>query len=386
MEQKLWVVMFSTQIADQIRKLLESGKFTEATTTNDLLKAFQEKISSEVQKSGGHLHVFLPEWMVIQITPSLAEQIPELVKSFNDQVGYSLATGIGLNFGEAVKAAKISEETGDIQLFEEDMSKSLELPPNLFDYGDQSIANNDENTDAQEQTYTKGPDYKASLQLAAEQLQAIIQQLGGQAQQDAAQQVQQIQQQQAAQQQQQAQAQPRDLVDALHGEQVGDRNPYRAKSDDKDSDKKSSDKSDDDSDTEKDEEPTDDSDGDEVQQKLGGALLHIKEQIPQLMDLAEKNPDAFKQSMTLIQKLLSLTKQTKSGVEKSESQELTGSLNKRMLLPVGSTKNRKKKVLVNGKQVWRSMISGQVQDLSGQAISGKSSNANAEKGAQPKEE
>lgn len=373
--------MVSKQIADSIRKDLDGGRFADATNATNLLKAFQQNISNMCQQNGGRVHVFLPEWMVMECPQSVAEQIPQLLASFNEQIGHSMACGIGLDFSEAVKAVHQSERSGEICLYEEKTLKSegLSIPPNLFDYTDQSVANND-GTNAEEQEFASAPDFQNSVKLAQAQIQAIIQQLGGDAQEKAQQQIQQIQQQQA--QAQQAQQQPRDLTEALHGQQIQGRNPYSGDSA-KPEDKKES-KSDS-KETKKDEpEASEEDDGnDEVQQKLGAALLHIKQQIPQLMDLAEKNPDAFKQSMSLVQKLLNLTKKTKGQVEKSEMEILTEDLNKKIIhLPVGTIKDRKKKVLVNGKAVWRSIISGEVRDLQGQPVSVKSSNLSASKGKQ----
>jgi hypothetical protein len=50
----------------------------------------------------------------------------------------------------------------------------------------------------------------------------------------------------------------------------------------------------------------------------------------------------------------------------------------KLRFPVGTIRNRKKKVIVNGKAVWRSIISGQVRDSQGNAISIKSHNKQAE--------
>jgi hypothetical protein len=86
--------------------------------------------------------------------------------------------------------------------------------------------------------------------------------------------------------------------------------------------------------------------------------------------------------MSLVQKLLTLAHKNKKNIAKRETEELTQlfneTLEKRVILPVGTVKNRKKKVLVNGKARWRSMISGQVKDQAGQAISVKSSNAQSQ--------
>jgi hypothetical protein len=71
-------------------------------------------------------------------------------------------------------------------------------------------------------------------------------------------------------------------------------------------------------------------------------------------------------------------------VKKGEVETLTDALNKAIHIryPVGTTKDRKKKVLINGKEQWRSMESGQVKDPKGEPISVRSSNAQADDGSE----
>lgn len=380
----LWVVMVSRQIADSIRQDLESGLFTKATNSTNLLKSFQQNLANICQNTGGHVHTFLPEWMTMQCQPSVVEQVPNLVESFNNQIGHSIACGIGMSFEEAVRAALESESTGHIVLYQEEVKKAeeQELPPNLFDYDSQKVANTDK-AKIDKVKYAVAPDFKASAKISEINVQNMVQQLGGNA-------MQQMQQQMATQQQQamQAQKKPRDLTEALHGEQIQNRNPYAGEQQKEPEQNKKQpeqpkqqEQEQPESGIEKDE--MGESPDDDAHHKLGNALLQIKQEIPQLMDLSEKNPDAFKQTMALIQKLLNFTKKTKKQFKKSEIETLTEDLNKRLKsLPIGTVRNRRKKVLVNGKAVWRSVASGMVKDLSGEPISVKSSNLAAQKGKQ----
>lgn len=96
------------------------------------------------------------------------------------------------------------------------------------------------------------------------------------------------------------------------------------------------------------------------------------------MALHDKNPEAYKAAMALVQKIVLAAKhgQTK------KAEDITEDLEKaiRLRLPVGARKGNKLKVLINGHEVWRSMASGQVKDAQGEPVSVRSSNKEAIKG------
>jgi hypothetical protein len=123
-------------------------------------------------------------------------------------------------------------------------------------------------------------------------------------------------------------------------------------------------------------------------QKLAKLLLTVKQQLPQLMALHDSNPQAYKQSMAMIQKLVQLAHGRKKEAAKSETDETIESLEKafgRRLkgwkghfghkYPVGTRLGRRVKVLIDGKETWRQVASGQVKDARGQDVSVRSSNA-----------
>jgi len=366
MTKTLWIVIYSQHIADKARENLESGQFATANETLQAVKGFQDQLQSICQQHGGHVHALLPEWTIIEGPSTVAESVPYYVEGFNEGRANKIAVGIGLDFNEAVKAMQKSRASGDIELYEEDVTKSEEtrfsISPNLFDVHTQARVNSIPAKPADGEMTLIMPTLEQQVQMQQQMMQITMQNLGATSPEQ--------QQQQQAQQQAQQQ-QPRDLVEALHGGQVQDRNPYRAQPQQE---------------TKKEEpdatEESPETDEDDVQDRLGGLLLQVKSQIPQLISLAEKNPEAFKQSMSLVQKLLTLAHKNKKNIAKRETEELTQlfneTLEKRVILPVGTVKNRKKKVLVNGKARWRSMISGQVKDQAGQAISVKSSNAQSQ--------
>jgi len=130
--------------------------------------------------------------------------------------------------------------------------------------------------------------------------------------------------------------------------------------------------------------------------KLGNLLSQVKEVIPQLMGLADSNPEAFKSSMNIVNKIIKLAKLNREA-KKSEYYEEFNELKKNVDelqkakdwkprfkkehidYPLGTVLGNKKLVTVNGRKTWRQMGSGQVMDEQGQAISVKASNAQSEK-------
>jgi hypothetical protein len=176
--------------------------------------------------------------------------------------------------------------------------------------------------------------------------------------------------------QQQAQQQPGSLLEAMSGDQKKTDKPVShidQKEQDKEEQKEAAPKK------ESEEKKPEEDKEDDSNNKIGKLLDNIQQKLPQIMDLKTKDPAAFKQSMSLVHKLLDMAK--KDRIKKGEI--LTDELNKalRLKLPPGSVKGRKKKVVINGKAVWRSVASGQVADpTTGQAISVVSHNAAADDG------
>jgi hypothetical protein len=250
------------------------------------------------------------------------------------------------------------------------------LPPNVFDPVHPKSPKPEDQPEYKNKqlSYKPGLNAQQSMQAETMLLQAIMEQLGG------GQQAQQQQQQMMQQQQAQAQ-QPRNLAEALHGEQMPGQEGQQAQEGGQGQEQNPASAAE----GQKDAEPTDDDDKDH--QKLGNLLAMFNDKIPQLMGLAETNPDAFKQVLGLVHKVVDMAKKNKTA--KSEVIDYTSQLEKAVSkltgmprgLPVGTVHKRKKKIMLDGKAVWRSVISGQVKDAKGNAISVKSSNANADGGA-----
>lgn len=388
-QNTVWVIINCQPIVNAMRDRLDHGAFSEINSLLSYLKSFEEKLSSMAQAVGGHVYVMLYERIVLEIPITLAEQVPDMVKELKSKLGPEISCGIGLDYDEANRACQISAGTGRIEMYGEDTQKNdeyaepaFELPPNLFNPDMQHTVNNpipDRHVD--QKAPVLRPALEQELQMDAQYLQAIGQTLGAGAAQEA--------QQQAAQQQQQAGGEgeegegPRDLLEALNGGPVDGHQP---EDEDEEGSKESKGDSEEGETEEKGEEDGEESaEGDA---KLASSLLNIRDRIPELIALQEKNPEAFKQSLAMIQKLIGLARsRKKSSTKKSEIDQINGKLDDltkkiAMKYPVGTRKGRKVKVIIDGKAVWRSMSAGRVSDSKGQPISVKSHNAAAESGSQ----
>lgn len=396
----IWVVISATEAKDKLVDFIDSGYLAQAVGYSSALDSLIEKMKLSVQQYGGSIPLAVYERIIMQIPSSLAEQIPNIIAGYSDSLNNKVAVGFGVTMEEASRAAQKSRNTGKIELYTHDkdsgfmekneapnLSPGIQLPPNLYN---PNVPDN--LTYIEQKPYKPRPAPQQEAQSEAAFIQSVVQQIGGMSQEEMQQQMQQIQQQ--AQQMQQAQQQqadsPRNLLQTLSGQASGSK--------DKKDKKESSDKESKDSKEPKDSEDTDaaelkekvteaeESTGDD---KIAARLDNIKEKIPQIMGLAESNPKAFKQTMDMINKLLVVAKENQK-VKKRESllviQELAKAIDNVAAIrpksngihyPVGTRLGRFKKVMANGKQVWREMSSGQVQDNTGQAISVKESNKQA---------
>lgn len=382
-QNTVWVIINCQPVVNAMRERLDNGAFSEINTLLSYLKSFEERLSSMVQKAGGHVYVMLYERIVLEIPITLAEQIPDMVKELKDKLGPDVSCGIGLDYEEANRACLISAGTGRIEMYGEDTQKNddyaepaFEIPPNLFNPQMQNTVNNpipDRRTGPK--TPVLRPGLEEELQIDAQYLQAIGQTLGVGA---AAEAQQQAAKQQQAQQGGEGKEGPRDLLEALNGGPVDGHHP-------EEEEKEGSKEPEIDSKEGGSEEKAEDG-GDDA--KLASLLLNIRDRIPELIALQEKNPEAFKQSLVMIQKLIGLARsRKKSSAKKSEIDSINGKLDEltkkiAMRYPVGTRKGRKVKVIIDGKAVWRSMSAGRVIDSKGQPISVKSHNAAATSGSQ----
>lgn len=380
-QNTVWVVISSQAIADKIREKLDSGSFSAANDITESLKGFNKKIKSLVQQHGGHIYVLLYERIILEIPITLAEQIPDLVSELKSHVGPEVACGIGMDYEEAVKAAQLSGNTGQIEMHGEETEKSdewagqkdpFEISPNLFNPEMQTTVNEIPAKSPKKQPVpVVRPEIQQELQTESEYLQAVNQSLGAQPP---------MPPQQPGQQPGQ---EPQDLLEALHGGQV----PGHKPKDEEDEKSESKEKKDGKKSEKEEKEGGKEEESDKAHSKLADSLLNIRDRIPELITLADKNPEAFKQSMNLIQKLIGLTRSRKKGDDTKKSEvdiinEKLDKMTKALHFPVGTRRGRRIKVIVNGKAVWRSAAAGRVQDSKGQPISVKSHNAAAATGQQ----
>lgn len=434
----IWVVISATESYEKLLDLIDRGHLAEAVGRNQALASMTEKTVSIVQQYGGYLPISIMGRIVMQVPFGLAEQLPNIIQGFNESLGEKVAAGIGMTFEEASHAAQDSVVSGEIEMFdpEDQMAKALHVPTRRAEPGIQLPVNlfNPETPDDEvykETRHTKdaeiqAPTMEESMQIDGAYIQMMLQQMGGGQPQ---------QPQQGMEGGEEGGAPPtRDLLETLHGEQVQGYNPKEhlegglgdgvdpnsvnpqqlalgvkvemehtnneaeAKeialdhlTEDPNYYSELSQIEGDDAQEVSQKVTQAEQEAEGFDQKLAGMLHNVKEQLPQIMQLADKNPEAFKQTMNLINKLSAAAKQGR--VKKAESavdlEELNKNLqrrinyfrgfNKPLNLPEGSIKGKAKKVMVNGKEVWREMSSGQVQDEKGQPISVKSSNLQAQK-------
>ncbi len=390
-QTSVWVMILTDGVSDKIRDLVDSGYYAEARDLDFHLKSISEKLNALVGERGGSVKISIYDRQVLELPVSVAEDMPMILAGYRQVFGPLMSVGIGLDINEAAIAAKKSTFTNDIEMYDpadesfKQIRKTLQLEDDLF----QPQPNLTDRThppsplpDASQPPVGKFvPGLNAQQSLEAENalIQATVQQLMGPA---AEMQQQAMQQQQQAQQQQQD-GEPGSLMEALSGEKKKDKPDTSTKESKKDSGDSDDDSDDNDSDSEDSDDDSDSSKGDETTDKLGDLLASVQDKLPKLMEMHDKNPESFKKVVALIHKLVAVAKGRKK-VEKSQVSSMTEELNKmlRIRYPDGTVKDRKKKVRIDGKARWRSVASGQVKDLKGQAISVASHNEKADDGTE----
>jgi hypothetical protein len=377
-QSSVWCVVNSDGVQDKINEMIDAGMFFEATSLNDQLFAISDKINSLISERGGTVRLTTYSRQVLEMPVTVAEELPLILAGYKDVFTTKMSVGMGLTPNEAVMAAKKSVLTNQIELFDpedsfiKEMKKSIEIGEEIFQPNLSDRTNPEPPKPTKDKkdfgNYVPGLDINQSIQADSQIVNGVLQQLMGPAQQ--------MQQQAQQQMQQQAQQQPGSLLEAMSGDQKKTDKPVShidQKEQDKEEQKEAAPKK------ESEEKKPEEDKEDDSNNKIGKLLDNIQQKLPQIMDLKTKDPAAFKQSMSLVHKLLDMAK--KDRIKKGEI--LTDELNKalRLKLPPGSVKGRKKKVVINGKAVWRSVASGQVADpTTGQAISVVSHNAAADDG------
>lgn len=355
----IFVVISCQGVADAIRDAIDHGRFAEARSLSYKANGLSRKLASAVQERGGHLQMFTYDRQVMEVPSTVAEDMPQYLDPYVKDMPGMVAAGLGLTFREAVAAMKASEISGEIEMYDPEDARfegvseyvkaeqPYELPVNMFD-----VTVPQEDPKPNQEGFVSRPEIEEELQAQAALIQAIAQVMGG-----------------GQQAQQPPQPEARDLREALEGGPVEGYQPQQPQG--QEGQDKPQPKGEE---TEKEEMGSEG--GSEVDSRLGTLLHSVKASLPQIMSLHDKNPAAYKAAMNLVQKLVAVAKERR--VKKAE--DITDELNKtiHLRLPVGARKGNKRKVLVGGKEVWRQMGAGQVQDAQGQPISVKSHNRTAD--------
>lgn len=394
MNEQIWVVISCEIVYSKLRELVDAGEYEQASQLQYALMALMEKIKSLVQSRGGSLLLNMYDRQVLMMSSSVAEDLPNILAGYQEIFGKNMAVGIGLDLKEASWAVKQSKGSGEIEFYAPDkitmdipeitkdeikpgprgaVDFSAILPPNLFD-----PLLPEPKKQGEEPSY-KRTSIEQDMQGEDKLLQGMIQILGGG-------QVEQ-QMQQMQQQIEQQQNQPRNLLESLHGERLPNQEPQQEA---QPKSKPEEAKKDEMPENAPKEEPKEDE-----TTKLGTLMTQVKEFLPQIMGLSQSNPEAFKHSMNVVNKIIKLAKlnrETKKAEHWQEFQELKKAFEDiqkskswkpqfkkpHIDYPLGTILGNKKLVTVNGRKTWRQMASGQVMDEQGQAISVKQSNAQTE--------
>lgn len=381
MSKKVYIVMSAELVVEKLKEYIDDGRLSEANSLSYDLKSFYDSVKAYMQNHGATVLTHLYERSISECSLTAAEDFPNIAEAFGKKFGTWIAIGMGFSLREASEACRKSAHTGEIELFgldsldeshspernftTDDENDRLELPPNLFDPSNPPSPESQELPDD-----SANPPGRLSLEQDLKGQQALIQQYlpqpAPQPQQPGQQQP--GQQQPGQEQQQQAPQEPRDLLEALNGGPVPGRQPEGAEQAPKADAAEQVEKEVDEAEHE----------AEAFDDKLAERLALVRQQIPQIMGLAEKNPSAFKQAMGVVKQLIGLARSRRT--QKSEEfEQLVEELNKvSMHYPVGTTHKGKRKVLVNGKAYWRSVRAGQLLDAKGNAISVRSSNLKAQ--------
>lgn len=399
----VWVVISASEAKDRLVEMIDSGYLAEAVGFSNALNAMVEKMKSFVQQYGGSIPLHLYERIIMQVPSTAAEQIPKIISGYSDALNNKVAVGIGMTMQEASAAAQKSVYTGEIEMYEKGSGEDdyvqksgmkarrwksdVVLPTNIFD---PTIPDETAYVDEPPKS-PKMPSIDEQMQAEAKLIEQIANQMGAGAMQQ--QQEQMMQQMQQAQQQQ---AQPRDLLETLNGGQIDGYNPQTEEAAGEGGSEQGGEGKPEggpenaaqgaegasDQEAQELEAEIAEAEKDTSDDRIAMTLDNIRNQIPQIMGLAEKDPKSFKQTMDMINKLIQLahskSKETKKSEMRLQIEELEKDINNlasqkpktgHLRYPVGTRLGRYKKVLVDGRETWRSLSSGITQDDKGSPIS-----------------
>ena len=311
---KIFIVISLQGVAEQIREAIDDSNFDKAKRLSYMYESIGEKIQSIVRERGGYMHLFLADRQVLEVAPTVAEDIPGMLENYAKDIAGPIAMGMGLSFREAVAAMHASTSTGEIEMYDPEnpifegaseyvnkAERPFELPVNMFHSTIPKPKAEENKND-----FVSKPGIKDDIKMQSALIQSMLQLLQGN-------QAQQQQQQQAMMQQQgqQSSGGPRDLREALEGKQVEGYSP-----EDQAAEKQSIEKP-----QQAKQEPEEKEK--ESHEKLDALLGKVKESLPQIMALHDKNPEAYKAAMALVQKIVLAAKhgQTKKAEDITEDLE-----------------------------------------------------------------
>lgn len=366
----IFAIISLEDVNARIRSYIDKGYFTEAQKLSYEIEGFCDHVKTEFQKDGSTIYLLISDRIILECTLAQAETIPLLVDGLRELLKGDgrIACGLGYDLDEATKATARSRASNQIELYDEDINKAESMRPLPMNNSDPAVqeAPNEKKKPKLKQAIM-GPDAQAELQAQTDYTNMIAQSFMPTPP---------PQPQMPQQPLQQGEMAPRK---SLHELLTG--TPAQGQPPGQQPDGQSVQQ---DAEVEKDESsngmtPEEKSELD----KIGESILSIKENIPHLMDLAERNPQAFKQSVGVINKLLAIAKEKFKKTEGAfaDQEALVDELNKaiqKFHYPVGTVKHRRKKQIINGRASWRSLQSGQVMDAQGNAISIKGHNKQAE--------
>ena len=390
--EQVWVTIRAQAARTRMLELLDHGDFAEALGKKQYLDGLITKIKSFVQQYGGSLPIDLYDCIVMQIPITAAEQLPSITEPYQKSLKRQVSVGVGMTYTESAKAAQKSAKTGEIEMYDKHTNEYLDKTSRRISHPDVTLPANVFSPGSPDDDYyqpgpmtdnpIKAPDADQALEIETQYIGKLIQQMNpedpsqsGQEPEEAQQekdqqqsstmdllqmmgQGQQSQEEQAPQEQAPAEASPEEDAEELQAE---------VDEAEQEAEKWNND-------------------------KLAQTLQGVSAKIPQIMAMADKNPDAFKQTMNMVSKLIAAAKQRPKDTKKHEemvkmAEQLTKDFNTKRIasgpgagknthFPVGTRKRHYKKVLVDGKEIWRSFKTGQVLDEEdGTAISVRQHNA-----------
>lgn len=393
-DSSIWVVL-NNQLAHQsLKHFVDNGQLSEAYNMSFIFKKLTEKFNLMAQQHGGHIHLLSDERIVVQIPTSIADQVPMIVAGYEEAFKKPIATGIGLTFEEATKAAQVALKSGKIEMYDPEVHSNIKNDDNDVDRNVAAYKKIDRNGQASNQP-PNIPSFDESNAMDKQMIQAISDQLVAQPQEPQQSEdlnmptmlgaqpedpAQQLQTNEAPQQP----FQPRNLLEALLGQPMPEENHDEPLEDHQLSDQlyQDADQQQQQEMQQQQDQPQQGQPQQDPHADLKDITEHMTGKIPELMQLAQQDPKAFKQSMSLLDRMVRMKSQKPTAAQKSEIeqefQELIKSkpfrhaLGLKHIFPVGTRKGRKVKIrLPDGRTVWRSFGTGQLKDIDGTPISAK---------------